>query len=267
MSDGSSTQSQIGAMRSGTPRTRESSMSPCLHVREVAFSIALPTGDFPVLNEITFTVKLGEKIGILGPNGCGKSTLLRLLTGFERPTRGAVEYAQPMAKVGMIFQHVQQNLVAWKTVLQNIALPAIVGDSNVADAVDRAATTLEQMGLAELANRYPHELSGGQQQLVSLARWKANTPSILFVDEGWGMLDFVQRQRAYEIFQSIVQEKTCAVLLVSHNISELAGLADRVLVLTDRPAKIGNEVNLSTENSRAVRAEILWQAARKIFVT
>jgi NitT/TauT family transport system ATP-binding protein len=267
MSDSTSTQSQLDALPSGIPRSPGGSVSPCLRARELAFSIALPNGDFPVLSEITFSVNSGEKIGILGPNGCGKSTLLRVLTGLERPTRGTVEYAQPRMKVGMIFQHVQQNLVAWKTVLQNVALPAIVGDSNVPEAVNRAAATLEKMGLAELANRYPHELSGGQQQLVSLARWKANTPPILFVDEGWGMLDFVQRQRAYEIFQSFVHENDCAVLLVSHNISELAGLADRVLVLTERPARIGNEVNLSTENSRANRAEILWQAARKIFAT
>ncbi len=244
-----------------------SDSQPRLRARDVSFAIPTPKGFFPILNGISLNLYSGETVGILGPNGCGKSTLLRLLTGLEKPTGGSVSYAKPDAKIGMVFQHVQQNLVPWRTVADNIALPAILARGNRREAVQKATEILADMKLSDLVRRYPHELSGGQQQLAALARWIANPPAILFVDEGWSMLDFVQRQRAYEILRRLATENRCAVCIVSHNISELAGVADRALVLTERPARVGEEVALAQQISLGSRTEQLWKAAKKIFDT
>lgn len=238
-----------------------------LQVRNVSFGIATRNGFFQIVNHISLNLNSREKVGILGPNGCGKSTLLRLLAGLEKPSGGSVRYTPPDAKIGMVFQHVQQNLVPWRTVVDNVALPAILAHGNMHEAVQNAKSILVDMELSELESRYPQQLSGGQQQLVTLARWVANPPSILFVDEGWSMLDFVQRQRAYQALTRLATEKGCAVCIVSHNVAELAGVANRALVLTERPASVGEEVPLDNETSHGLREERLWKAARKIFDT
>ena len=238
-----------------------------LRARDVSFGITTSNSFFQIIESISLSLFSGETVGILGPNGCGKSTLLRLLTGLEKPTSGSVSYGNCDPKLGMVFQHVQQNLVPWRTVVDNVALPAILARGDRHQAVQKAEGVLGEMKLSELAGRYPQELSGGQQQLVTLARWVANPPSILFVDEGWSMLDFVQRQRAYDILKRLAGEKQCAVCVVSHNISELAGVADRAFVLTERPARVGEEVALSQQSSRGLRTEQLWKAARRIFDT
>ena len=238
-----------------------------LVARDVVFAILNPGNSFPVIQGVSLTLVAGETVGILGPNGCGKSTLLRLLTGLEKPTSGSIRYAENSQKIGMVFQHVQQNLVPWKSVTDNIALPAVLARGNRDEATTKAKAALQEMGLSDLAERYPQELSGGQQQLVTLARWAANPPSVLFVDEGWSMLDFVQRHHAYQILKRLSAETGCAMCVVSHNISELAGVADRALVLTERPAHVGEEVNQRDDTSRGVRTERLWKAARRIFDT
>src|SRR3990172_6186027 len=177
----------------------------------IGFRIMTNSGVFPIIDNISLTLKGQEIVGILGPNGCGKSTLLRLLARLEDPTSGTIDYADKAEKVGMVFQHVQQNLVPWRTALDNVTLPAILAKENRGKAAARAKEAFSEMGLEELMKRYPHELSGGQQQLITLARWLVNPPSVLFVDEGWSMLDLVQRQRAYEILRRLANQKQCAI--------------------------------------------------------
>lgn len=267
VNDPSIEDSQRVGVTAGVAQELERASVVRLCALDIAFGIATLTGFFPIINRISITLKTGEIVGILGPNGCGKSTLLRVLSRLESPTDGAINYPEQPAKIGMVFQDVQQNLVPWQRVIDNVALPAILAKGNPDEARKRAEVVLREMGLDDLAERYPNELSGGQQQLVALGRWVANPPSLLFVDEGWSMLDFVQRERAYQTLRRLAAEQQCALCVVSHNVSELAGVADNALVLTERPARVGAEVALNDSSSPGIRTERLWEAARKIFHT
>ncbi len=250
-----------------TRRSITSLSSAALQADAIGYDIVTATAVFPVIRDLSFDVESGRILGILGPNGCGKSTLLRILAKLEEPSRGKINYAAPPINIGMIFQDVQENLVPWRTVTDNIALPSLLRGHDLAHAKDEAVRVLARMQLEDLADRYPHEISGGQQQLIILARWSANPPPILLVDEGWSMLDLMQQQRAAGTLRNLATKSKCAICVVSHNISELAGVADRVLVLTDRPASVAAEVSFEKVDSITRRSECLWEAARRVFDT
>lgn len=241
--------------------------NPHVKADGVRFGIASRSGVFPVIDNISLNVRAGEVVGILGPNGCGKSTLLRLLAGLENPTSGEITYHVRPIKIGMVFQQVEQNLVPWLAAQDNVALPAVIAKEDKSHAFANARAALAELGLENLASRYPHELSGGQQQLIILARWLANPPSVFFIDEGWSMLDLIQRPRAREVLRTLASRDSCAICAVSHNIPELASVADRVLVLTDRPASVAIEVVFGKQDSAIERGEELWNAAKTVFHT
>jgi NitT/TauT family transport system ATP-binding protein len=165
----------------------------------------------------------------------------------------------------MISQHVHANLLPWLTGVDNVALPCLVKGRNSARSRRDAVASLNAMGLSHLADRYPHQLSGGQQQLIAVARWLANPPTVLLIDEGWSMLDFVQRERVYGYLRSFRAHGQRSVFLVSHNISELAGVANRALVMSGPPARIVAEIDLTKKSTLADRVDALWECARRVF--
>lgn len=235
-----------------------------LRVLDVGHDISTRHSRLQVLRGVRFDLCSGEVLGVLGPNGCGKTTLLRAMARLLTPTTGAVEY-RSVTRIGMIFQSVQQNLVPWRTVLDNVALHSILGNGARNDMRDSARRILDALGVGSLADRYPHEISGGQQQLAIIARWLASPPDVLLVDEGWSMLDIVQRERAAHCLKSIARNDHAGVCVVSHNVSELAALADRVIILSGQPASVAHHIVLSGRGSRAERSELLWQAANNVF--
>jgi NitT/TauT family transport system ATP-binding protein len=196
------------------------------------------------LDGVALQVTEGEFLAIVGPSGCGKSTLLRLLAGLELPQSGEVRLrgqplSAPRREIGLVFQHA--NLMPWRTVLRNIALPLEVMRIPPAEALARAASLVTLVGLDGFAQAYPSQLSGGMQQRVSLARALIHEPCVLLLDEPFGALDALTRERMNAELLGIWSLKHPAVVMVTHSITEAVFLADRVLVMSPRPGRIRAE--------------------------
>lgn len=201
-----------------------------------------------VLSGVDLTIGAGEFVSIVGPSGCGKSTLLRLLAHLEQPTAGelAVAGQAPESKggqrgVGFVFQ--APTLLPWRTALANVALPLELEGREGVEAYSRARETLRLMRLAEADwEKLPHQLSGGMQMRVSLARAVATRPALLLLDEPFASLDDVLRQELHEELLALWQELEFTAVLVTHNIAEAVFLSQRVLLLQGVPSRIRHEV-------------------------
>jgi NitT/TauT family transport system ATP-binding protein len=192
------------------------------------------------LSRISLDIKPGEFVCVVGPSGCGKSTLLRRLAGLDGYSDGRLlldgeAVAGPSRKVGVVFQ--AANLLPWMTVRDNVRLPLRVGGKH-APAADRIERLLAVTGLGEFGDKYPYELSGGMQQRAGICRALARDPEILLMDEPFGALDALTRERLNLELQRIWQENRKTILLITHSISEAIFLADRVIVMSARPGRI-----------------------------
>ncbi|MEV0246755.1 ABC transporter ATP-binding protein [Nocardia sp. NPDC050712] len=200
-------------------------------------------GSVTALSEVALTVGAGEFVALIGPSGCGKSTLLRIIADLEQPTGGTVTVHGKTARqarldqdYGIAFQ--QAGLLDWRTVQANVELPLELHKVPKAERRRRSAELLEMAGLTEFATRYPPELSGGMQQRVAIARALARKPSLLLMDEPFGALDEMTRERMQGELLRITGETGAAVVFVTHSIPEAVFLADRVVVMSPRPGRI-----------------------------
>ncbi|MDE2515914.1 MAG: ABC transporter ATP-binding protein [Rhodospirillales bacterium] len=199
------------------------------------------SGDVRALAGVGLAIRAGEFVSVVGPSGCGKSTLLRLLAGLEPCEEGRLTLAdRPVtglsADVGVVFQ--AANLLPWMTVAENVALPLRVGTARRGGDPARIAALLQMAGLGEFAARYPYELSGGMQQRAGICRALARDPAILLMDEPFGALDALTRERMNVELQRIWQQSGKTVLLITHSIAEAIFLADRVVVMSARPGRV-----------------------------
>ncbi|HTF42834.1 MAG TPA: ABC transporter ATP-binding protein [Terriglobales bacterium] len=225
-----------------------------LHLRHVSHSFDA----LAVLRDLSIEVLQGEFVAIVGPSGCGKTTLLNLLSGFNRPTSGSVERN---GKSRMV--HQQDGLFPWQTVAENIAL----GLRQLKSKKERQQQVEEMVRLIRLEgfeNSYPHQLSGGMRQRVELARALAGSSDILLLDEPFSSLDYLTRLRMRQEVARILLERPRTVVLVTHDIEEAAQLADRVIVLGERPAQIRNELSLATPRPRNPTDPEVVEAIRRI---
>lgn len=215
-------------------------------------------GAVPVLQDLSLTVEKGEFIVLVGPSGCGKSTLLNVLSGALAPSAGAVT-AQGVLRT--VYQH--DGLFPWLTVRDNIAL----GLRNLADGAAKARELDELMTLirlADFADHYPHQLSGGMRQRVELARALAGQSDVLLLDEPFSALDYQARLRLRRELARLLALRPRTVVFVTHDIEEAAQLADRVLILTERPARIRTELRLTTPRPRDLTQPDVVQAMERI---
>lgn len=206
------------------------------------------------LQSVSFTVARGEIVCLVGPSGSGKSTLLRMVAGLTHADGGQVfldnaPIMAPHPAVGMVFQ--RTNLMPWRTVLENVLLPVEVAQGRIRDADrEQAAATLRLVGLEGFEHHYPKQLSGGMAQRTVLARALLQAPRLLLLDEPFGSLDALTRERMNgELLRlQAVQQQT--ILMVTHSISEAVFLADRVLVLSARPGRLVAEVAIDLPRPR-----------------
>lgn len=211
------------------------------------------TGAANELEKINFTVKPGEYISVVGPSGCGKSTLLRVIAGLLTPTTGEVRVfgrsgPPPERGVGFVFQ--DPTLFPWRTALQNVALPLEIKGVPKAERLDRAYQALRDVGLADSANLYPAELSGGMKQRVSLARALVEQSPLLLLDEPFAALDALRRERfTYELWR-LGHKKGLTLIMVTHSISEAVWIAHRVLVMAEKPGRIIAEIPVDLPEKR-----------------
>ncbi len=195
------------------------------------------------LDGIELTIAGGEFVSLIGPSGCGKSTLLRVVADLEQPTAGTVRVGGKSPRqarldqdYGIAFQ--QAGLLEWRTVAENVELPLHVHGVAKPERRARAAQLLELVGLAEFVQARPSQLSGGMQQRVAIARALAPSPKLLLMDEPFGALDEMTRERMQAELLRIALETGAAVLFVTHSIPEAVVLSDRVVVMSPRPGRI-----------------------------
>jgi NitT/TauT family transport system ATP-binding protein len=237
-------------------RTRDGKMNqpigePTLVVRHL--STIFPDGNsgLAALEDISFSVYPEQFICVLGPSGCGKTTLLRNLAGLLPPTQGEILYGHsaltaPRHGVGMVFQ--KANLMPWRTVMENILLPLEIQHVPQQQVLERAHNLIQLVGLAGFENTLPRDLSGGMAQRVAIARALIHEPDLLLLDEPFGSLDALTRERMGSELTRIWQAHRKTVIMVTHSISESLFLSDRVLVLSPRPGRM--RLDLSVELPR-----------------
>jgi NitT/TauT family transport system ATP-binding protein len=220
-------------------------------------------GRLQALSGIDLTVGRGEFVSIIGPSGCGKSTLLRVIAGLQAPTRGDVRIdgrppreAQRRKQLGIVFQ--DPSLLPWRSVIDNVRLPLQVNRG--AGQAEAPARMVELVGLTEFHRYYPHQLSGGMQQRVAIARSFVTAPAVLLMDEPFGALDEITRTAMrYElmrIWRSDAMEQTCTVVFVTHSIAEAVLLSDRVIVMTPQPGRIAATLEIDLPRPRDEATEV-----------
>jgi putative hydroxymethylpyrimidine transport system ATP-binding protein len=226
-------------------------VSPCVDVDDLRKSF----GDLLVLDGVSFRIDEGEAVGILGPSGCGKTTLLRILLGLEVPDAGTV--ASNLERAGYLPQDVL--LFPWKTVMENAELPLELQGVRRDVRRARVREELPRFGLAEFADAYPHEISGGMRQRLALLRAALTGSRALVLDEPFGALDTLTRHRLQDWLSSLLEDLDRTLLFVTHDLDEAVTLARRVLVLSRRPAHVVGETAVPLD--RQERSDRLGRAA------
>lgn len=215
-----------------------------IDVKNLSFSYHTLTGETKVLGDISFTVEYGEFVSIVGPSGCGKSTLLSLLSGMLKPEEGKILFPDnTRPQMGYMLQ--RDHLLDWRTIYQNTILGLEINKLLTNENIAYVNNLIKEYGLMDFKDKKPRELSGGMKQRVALIRTLALKPEILLLDEPFSALDFQTRLIVSKDISAIIKKEHKTAILITHDISEAIRLSDKVIVLSNRPATIKNEMEIS----------------------
>jgi len=228
---------------------------PVIELRGVSKTYRTRDGEVPSLRPIDFTVSDGEFVVVVGPSGCGKTTLLKMIAGLLPPSEGEIRVegqtiTKPHGGVGIVFQTAM--LLPWRTVFRNVMMPVEVKGLPRAVYEPRAHALIKMVGLQDFENKYPWQLSGGMQQRASICRALVHDPKIVLMDEPFGALDAMTRERMNVELQRIQRETKKTILLITHSIPEAVFLADRVMVMSQRPGSIASVYDVSLRRPRSL---------------
>ncbi len=246
-------------------------LQPIIELKNVSRQFTLPQGDVTVLSDISFKADEGEFIAIVGPSGAGKSTLLRLMNGLLVPSSGQVLYLNEQRSginldTAMVFQNF--GLLPWLTVAQNIELGLEARTRDVAARKDKVNRYITKVGLEGYEEAYPRELSGGMKQRVGLARALAVEPSLLLMDEPFSSLDVLTSINLRNELIDIWSDRDNVVntmIMVTHIIEEAIELADRIIVLSNRPGKIVGDIKVDLPRPRQKRDKRFMEYVDRVF--
>ncbi|MBU2647725.1 MAG: ABC transporter ATP-binding protein [bacterium] len=213
--------------------------------------------EFLAVSEVTFDVNVGELISIVGPSGCGKTTILKILAGIHTYESGSVRIGNeettfdPSKDIGMVFQ--QPLLLKWRKIIDNVLLPAEILGLPRKESLERAYYLLNMVGLKGFETKYPNELSGGMQQRTSIARALIHDPKLILMDEPFGALDALTREKMNLELLRIWEEAKKTILFVTHGIQEAVFLGSRVIVLTSGPARMADNLAIDLPYPRVLK--------------
>ncbi|MER8402166.1 ABC transporter ATP-binding protein [Mesorhizobium sp. M1348] len=218
-----------------------------------ASDITKTYGEFRALGPVSVEIGEGEFVSILGPSGCGKSTLMLIIAGLLQPTAGSVEINgkvlnKPMTDVGIVFQ--DHLLLEFRTAMENVLLQQEIRRLDRASTQKRATELFAKLGLTGAEARYPRQLSGGMQQRVAIARALVHDPAVLLMDEPFGALDAISRTQIRHDLETLWLETRKSVLFITHSIEEAIGLSDRILVMSNSPGRVVEEIRIDLPRPR-----------------
>ena len=223
-----------------------------LEVKNITKTFKVSNKVLKVLEDISFTIKPGEIVSVVGPSGSGKSTLLNVISNLIDLDCGTIEVN---GKIGYMFQ--KDHLFDWRTVWKNVTLGLEIQKKLSEENIKKVKDLLIKYGLIEFVNHYPYELSGGMRQRIALIRTLAVNPDILLLDEAFSALDYQTRLNVVDDVYKMIKNEQIAALLVTHDVSEAVSISDRVIVMSSRPAKIKNiykiDFGVDTRDTKEIR--------------
>lgn len=225
-------------------------MKPLLEARDVCLSYHTLTGETPALSHISFEMMPGEFLAIVGPSGCGKSTLLNLICGLQKPEQGSIlingtPAGQGSARLGYMLQ--KDHLLEWRSIYKNVLLGLEIRHEVSSEKLAYIEEMLNTYGLGKFRDSHPSQLSGGMRQRAALIRTLALKPDLLLLDEPFSALDYQTRLNVSDDIGKILQKENKPAILVTHDISEAISMADRIIILSKRPASIQNIIPVNLE--------------------
>lgn len=204
--------------------------------------------EIPAIKDLNLNIKEGEFVAIVGPSGCGKTTLLSILCSLEEKSQGEIIYTQGKQKMGYMLQN--DTLFPWLNILDNTLLGLKVEKNITKENIQKVTRLLETYGLKDFIKKYPNNLSGGMRQRVALIRTLATNPDILLLDEPFSALDYQTRLAVSDDVWRIIKKEKKTTIMITHDIAEAISMADRIIVLTNRPAKVKSIYTIEMKNKQ-----------------